>query len=118
VGNRRLRAGAFADRGLEGKKDLEAGREAAKLNRENFKGPFIVEAGWGTFEQSKTGTAWRATLTVKHGSLHLTTLRLPWLAGDTRVRHHDRVLAGTATPGTLTFAVPLTLQAGDRLAVG
>jgi hypothetical protein len=91
---------------------------APKLDPEHFKGPFTAAAGWGTFEQSRTGTAWRATLTVKHGSLRLTTLRLPWLAGDVPVRHNDRVLAHTIKPGALTLAEPLTLETGDRLEVG
>ena len=90
---------------------------APKLNPENFKGPFTAAAGWGTFQQTKTAAGWQATLTVKHGSLRLTALRLPWLAGAAKVLHNDHDLAATLTPGTLALAAPLMLKEGDRLSV-
>lgn len=90
---------------------------APKLDPEHFKGPFTAAAGWGTFEQSHDGTTWRAALNVNHGSLQLTSIRLPWLAGSARVRHNERVVAATLTPGALALTEPLALQAGDRLEI-
>ena len=91
---------------------------APKLNPEQFKCPFTAAAGWGSFEQTMTGTAWQAKLTLHHGSLRVVSLSLPWLAAGMKVRHNDRDISATLKPGTLALAEPLTLQTGDSLTIG
>ena len=45
-----------------------------RLTPENFKAPFTVAEGWGTFTQTQTDNSQTATIDLKYGKLRLNTL--------------------------------------------
>jgi uncharacterized protein (DUF608 family) len=57
-------------------------RFAPKWNKENFKAPFTVAEGWGSYAQKKSGSEQEHRLTIKYGSLKLTTLNFEKIVGQ------------------------------------
>lgn len=49
---------------------------APKINPENFKAPFTVAEGWGTYQQQYDQERLQAKLTIQHGSLTLKQISL------------------------------------------
>lgn len=49
---------------------------APKVSPENFRAPFTVAKGWGTFSQKVSAKTFTATVSLVHGSLSLTKLGL------------------------------------------
>jgi hypothetical protein len=49
---------------------------APKLNKENFKAPFTVAEGWGTYAQVRKGKNQEHTLELKYGKLNLQHITL------------------------------------------
>jgi uncharacterized protein (DUF608 family) len=47
-----------------------------RLSPENFKAAFVGAEGWGSFEQSQSGSEFKAALVVRHGRLRLASLSL------------------------------------------
>ncbi len=86
----------------------------------DFRAPILLGAGWGTFTQTRDGSASRVSLTRVYGEMRVRT----WAVGnvtpgtvavvvgsqpiDAAVSWNDGAL-------TLTFAEPVVLQHGDRL---
>lgn len=49
---------------------------APRLSAENFKAPFTVAEGWGTYAQQKDSGSFAAQLSIKHGALKLKELSI------------------------------------------
>lgn len=88
-----------------------------KLNPQSFRAPFTTAAGWGSFHQQAHNTHWSATLTLLHGTLKLTTLRLPWLTPQATLTLAGKPVEATCTRGSATLTTPLTLHANETLAI-
>lgn len=97
-----------------------------RLSPEKFKAAFTAAEGWGSFSQQRAGGKLDAEIKLKHGKLQLKQLGLAWekdakppkkvavsLAGKPVDCHHS------AAEGRLTveFAAPITIQAGESLAI-
>lgn len=57
-------------------------RFAPKWNKEHFKAPFIVAEGWGSYTQKKLDNEQEHCLSIKYGSLKLTTLSFEKIVGQ------------------------------------
>ena len=60
-------------------------RFAPKWNQENFKAPFTVAEGWGSYSQKKIGTTQQHEFELRYGSLKLNTISLV-KSGNSRVK--------------------------------
>jgi uncharacterized protein (DUF608 family) len=98
---------------------------APKVNPDRFTCIWSTGSGWGQFSQRVTGSALTATLSVSYGELTLRQLTLgtPVQKGSARVRlsanaeQPDIEVQQSRAGATVTFAAPVTLRAGDDLAV-
>ncbi len=57
-------------------------RFAPKWDKENFKAPFTVAEGWGSYTQKKSGNEQEHCLAIKYGSLKLTTIHFEKIVGQ------------------------------------
>lgn len=99
---------------------------APRLQADNFKTAFTAAAGWGTFSQKMTGGLLAASLTVKRGTVTLTTVKLALPKASQSVRQvtvtyagqplavQHQTLAGTVS---VTLAQPLVLTPDRELIV-
>jgi len=94
---------------------------APALTPEAFRAPFVAAQGWGTFAQTRGPAGQECTLRLAHGTLALSRLRLAAPAAEARVTLDDQPLAAalaqSAGAAQLTFAEPVTLAAGQTLAI-
>ena len=94
---------------------------APKMQADNFKAAFTVAEGWGSFSQKRKDRTQTNTLELKYGQLELTTLTFEGRGRSARVTHNGEKLAATlkSEKGSLAVSLgnPVTLRAGDRLAV-
>jgi non-lysosomal glucosylceramidase len=102
--------------------DAAAGRLgfAPTLSAANFRAPFVAAHGWGTFAQQQTAGRLSASLTLAHGALTLSRLSLaaPAPAASVTVSLDGLPIAASLLPGGgIEFARPLTITAGQTLAV-
>jgi hypothetical protein len=97
---------------------------APRLQANDFKTAFTAAEGWGTFCQQQAGEKLEASLTIKRGSVKLTTVKLALPKPARAVRQvtvtdadkplaarHD-VVAGTIS---ITLAEPVVLTAANKL---
>lgn len=98
---------------------------APRLTPENFRAPFVVAQGWGTFSQTQTGDKLTAHFTLKFGRLHLKTIALKPLV-DTISQAHAAlagqpgisvILSQKADCVLISFEEPVNLLAGQTLEV-
>jgi uncharacterized protein (DUF608 family) len=92
---------------------------APKVSADDFRGFFSAGTAWGQFAQSRDGDTYSATLRVAWGALTLRTLALP-LAGKASVTvtvDSAATAAQIAPEGVVTFAAPVSLQAGQMLEI-
>jgi len=89
---------------------------------DQFRVPFITGTGWGTFEQSGNEVGARTILSCAFGDIRVRKLTLTGI-GDVGVAASfcgERIMPQVQRTGpisTLTFEVPLILQAGSRLEI-
>ena len=65
---------------------------APRMTPEDFRSVFTTAEGWGTYSQSKQGDKLVAKLSLKHGKLRLSQVKLE-AAGVAIARVHGRVLS-------------------------
>jgi non-lysosomal glucosylceramidase len=94
---------------------------APKIAPENFRGPFVTAAGWGTFSQKITAGKLTAEIEVKHGELALEELSLELPGGAVKVtatlndKPVDLTSVRIATSVNIRVAKRLVISAGDAL---
>ena len=87
---------------------------APKILPEDFKAPFTVAEGWGTFTQKRSSaTSWTASIRLSHGSLTLNEVQLPWLMDGAVARVGGVIIPTTFKDGSARFSKPLTLTSDD-----
>jgi uncharacterized protein (DUF608 family) len=98
---------------------------APRLTPENFRAPFTVAEGWGTYAQQVESGKLKAEVAVKWGRLRVKTLALEAPLGNTPARV-EVVLAGQALPATLkvegrralvTLAAEAAVETGGTLVI-
>jgi len=83
---------------------------------ERWTGPFVAGTAWGTASIGPDGTG---MLSVQFGEMTLRELHLPAAAAGKTVTVNGKTVDGSSGgDGTLTFGSPVTLTAGDTLAIG
>lgn len=83
-----------------------------KMVPEDFRAPFTVAEGWGTFRQKGSpGKSWTASIRITHGRLVLNEIQLPWLTDGAIARMGDILLEATVKNGVARFSEALTLIA-------
>ena len=97
---------------------------APKLTPENFKAPFTVAEGWGSFSQKLAGGNLTAEIAVKWGQLRLRSIALntPAVPSTAKIQAGGRELFNTVLSQrngrtVLTLPADLTLRAGETLLV-
>lgn len=98
---------------------------APRLAPENFKAPFTVAEGWGTYAQQSQGGRFQAQIMLKWGKLHLRTLalavpeKLHRTAVSVTMNGQAVDVTSSAAENRLTFtlACDIELAAGQTLAV-
>jgi uncharacterized protein (DUF608 family) len=89
------------------------------LGSDNFKAPFTVAEGWGTFAQQKSGNTLSASVSLKYGKLKLSEFSLA-----TNGTKATASLSGSNIPATvkkngstatLHFSKPVVIEAGQVL---
>ena len=102
---------------------------APRITPENFRAPFTVAEGWGTYSQVQKGNALHASLDLKAGTLRLRSLAFTLPEGKTASKVAVTLAgkgAGRAVPVTLTqqgtrvqlaFATDLLLHADQKCEV-
>ena len=96
---------------------------APNWSPDEIRAPFVTAHGWGTFTQSRAANSQAATLFVAHGQLTLNRLRLavsgPARSAVVSLDGQTVALRLSETNGaaSLEFAEPLTLAAGQTLAI-
>lgn len=94
---------------------------APRLTPDDFRAPFTVAEGWGTFAQKRTGKTLRANLVLRYGKLKLNVLTLIGTA-----THATVIYRGKNVPATLamqdgrpvvTLNTELNLEPGQTLTV-
>ena len=96
-----------------------------RLAPEDFKAAFTSAEGWGTFAQKRDGRKQRATVDIKHGRLHLRTLKVALPENshpkNVTVRLGDHpAAAGHSLDGhhlTITLGAETIIQPGKALEV-
>jgi len=66
-------------------------RFAPKWNKENFKAPFTVAEGWGSYSQKLNNALQEHSFTIKYGSLKLNTISLEKISSK-KVQHVTAML--------------------------
>jgi len=79
-----------------------------------WRGPFVAGTAWGTAAVDPDGTA---TLDARFGNVDLCSLNLPAASSGKSVALNGAMLDATWSNGSVTFASPVTLTAGDTLAI-
>jgi uncharacterized protein (DUF608 family) len=90
---------------------------APRVNADDFRCFFSTGTGWGTFEQRRDAAGYQATLRLLWGELRLQTLRVPPDGAEASVSLDGTLVEAATTGGTIAFAQPVTLQAGQSLAI-
>ncbi|HVL22719.1 MAG TPA: GH116 family glycosyl-hydrolase [Thermomicrobiales bacterium] len=96
---------------------------APVFDPERYRAPFVARDGYGTLAQTIRDGAQTVTLDARHGTLTLERLRLhaSEAPGEVRVSLDGAPRPATLTTGDahaeITFAEPLTIAAGQQLAV-
>ena len=98
---------------------------APRLTPEKFKAAFTSARGWGSFAQESGDAGLKADLTLKWGTLGLTTVALRPAAGfqpkEARVQVDGRPVAATLDPrpdrAEVRLGAPMELTAGQTLTV-
>ena len=96
---------------------------APRLTPEEFKAPFTVAEGWGTYSQQQGNDGLKAGIAIKWGTLRLKTLSFAVTGAPGSV---TATLSGAAVKAThriengratVTLETPFVLKAGERLDV-
>lgn len=98
---------------------------APKWNKENFKAPFTVAEGWGTYSQKLTANKQEHRLALKYGSLRLQQCRFEMagkrnpssitvMLGEQKVPAIFELQGGMAS---IRFSSALTFREGQQLSV-
>ncbi len=83
-----------------------------KIGPDDFKAPFTAAEGWGTFKQKQVpGEGWSARLKVRHGSLTLNEIRLPWITDGIRITTGPDAIAADISSGLAKFRSPVKMSA-------
>ena len=96
---------------------------APRLTPENFKAPFTVAEGWGTYSQRSEGGGQRSEIAVKWGQLKIRTLTLavPKAPVSVAVKMGDKAVGASVAyqDGKATITIPdgVTLTAGQALEI-
>ncbi|MDR2982829.1 MAG: hypothetical protein LBV12_11355 [Puniceicoccales bacterium] len=87
----------------------------------NFKAPFTVAEGWGTFAQQKSGNTLSASVSLKYGKLQLNKLSLVASGSAAKVTLEGKLIpAKLEKKGdafTVKFSQPIVIISGQTLAV-
>ena len=98
---------------------------APRVRPTDFRAPFTVAEGWGSFAQKLTGRGQTAELQMLHGRLSLNELELKFIGGYIPSRVEvvlgdspvEALLVSEGTDVTVTFKDGVALNAGERLSV-
>lgn len=92
-----------------------------RITPDNFRAAFTAAEGWGTFSQTISHGLLEAQITVRHGRLALSTIKLspPKSARSALAAlggsHLATSLENSSSGALVTLAEPLTVQAGQTL---
>lgn len=96
---------------------------APKVTPHNFRAPFTVAEGWGTFAQQRTDKTQTVSFELRHGKLNLSTLETDLPEGIT-AKETDVTINGNEVTATneqqgstliIRFEHPVVIQAGQQL---
>ena len=94
---------------------------APKVQPDDFRCFFSTGGGWGVFSQRADETGFRAQVHLDYGELTLRTIDLATQATEATVMLEDTPLGATVGSSAagirLDFAEPITLRAGETLAI-
>ncbi|RYG37142.1 hypothetical protein EON81_07545 [bacterium] len=98
---------------------------APRITPEEFRAPFTVAEGWGTYAQARTASSFTASLALRSGQLRLTSLRFELADGhegsSISVKLARKAIdSQTFQKGSrieVLFDAPLSIQAGEDVRV-